>query len=154
ARAAFFLVVVIVRLLLARFRLGAGMIALALVATGRGVPGLVLVAAGRRRSALIVATGRRRSAALGVGGEHSLFERILQLRRHQRLGQLDVRLDLQRLAELLEADLALLEAHDGDHAEVDVRARRDRVLIETGAAANLQRLLQQVARGVVVLLVV
>src|SRR5262249_39830151 len=77
-----------------------------------------------------------------------------QFRRRQRLRQLDVGLHLQRLLELLEADLALLEADDGDDAEMDVRARADRVLVEARAGAQLQRLLQQGTRGLVVLLVV
>ena len=40
-------------------------------------------------------------------------------------------------------DLALLEADDGDDAEVDVRARADRVLVQARARAHLQRFLQQ-----------
>ena len=47
-----------------------------------------------------------------------------------------------------------LKPDDRDDAEVDVRARGDRVLVETGARADLERLLQQRARRVVVLLAV
>ena len=65
-----------------------------------------------------------------------------------------VRLHLQRLAELLQAHLALLEADDGDDAEVDVRAGADRVPVEAGARAQLERFLQHGARRLVVLFVV
>ena len=94
------------------------------------------------------------SAALIIRGEHGLFERVLQLGRRELLRQLDVRLHFQRLAELLEPDLTLLEPDDRDDAEVDVRARADRVLVEPRARAQLQRFLQQRARRLVVLLVV
>jgi hypothetical protein len=104
-----------------------------------------------------LARGRRAptaAAALSTGREHRLLERVLQLRIRQLLRQLDVRLHFQRLAELLQSDLALLEADDRDDAEVDVRARADRVLVQPRARAQLQRFLQQRARRFVVLVVV
>src|SRR5438045_2369305 len=106
--------------------------------------------------AAAVAAARRGAAAPAAPftGQHRLFEGVLQLLRRERLRQLDVGLDLQRLAELLEAHLALLEADDGDDAEMDMRARADRVLVQPRARAQLQRLLEQSARRLVILLVV
>ena len=65
-----------------------------------------------------------------------LVERLLDLGVGQALRELDVRLDLERLAELLDGDLALLEAREDDDAEVDVRARLDRVLVEPVLGAD------------------
>ena len=61
------------------------------------------------------------------------------------LVQLDVALDLQRLAELVDRLLALLEASEGDDAEVDVGARRDRMILQPRLGADFERPAQGLA---------
>ena len=56
------------------------------------------------------------------------LERVIDLGRRQRRGHRDPGFDRQRRAELLLAELAVLEPFDDHHAHVDVGAGRDRVL--------------------------
>ena len=117
----------------------------------------------QRRSRSVVAAAGRRVAAGGVasvsgacrlrvalrvgrGGAPALaclVERRLHLRRRHRLRQPDVRLDRQRLLELLDRQVALLRAADQHHPEVHQCARFDRVLVQPRRVAQIQRLLQQ-----------
>ena len=102
---------------------------------------------GRGRRSTVVSTrrgGRRRGGALPV--LLRLVERLADLGRDQRRGHGDCRLDGQRLGKLLLAELAVLEPFDDHHAHVNVGARRDRVSVEPRAAAELERLLQDLAR--------
>ena len=87
-------------------------------------------AGGRRRRSGGRRGGRRRRGGAARRGPLRLVEGIGQLGRHQRLGETDVGLDLDRLLELLDAEIALLEADDDDDADVDVRARLDGVLVQ------------------------
>src|SRR5581483_11708689 len=142
---------------------------LLLAAAGAAARGLVLVAAG----AALAAFGRSgtapffvrrpraplvRAAALvaaaRLGPQHRLLEGVLKLGRDQRLGDLDVGLDLQRLLEVLDPGGALLEPADQQDADVDLGARRDGVLLQPGRVARVQRLLQEIARAVIVLFLV
>ena len=59
-----------------------------------------------------------------------LVEDLLHLRGGEDFVELDVRLDLERLVELLDRLVPLLEALEGHDADVDVRARGDRVVLE------------------------
>ena len=125
--------------------LGAG------ASSGAGVGASLAAAAQVARLAAVGALG---PPCLGRDREHHLVEHIGHDRRLEAGRERDVRIDLQRLVELPAADLALAEAGDDDDAEMNVRARRDRVVVEARALAQLERLLERLARAVEVLLLI
>ena len=90
--------------------------------------------------------GRRPAAAPLAQRRDDLVERRLDLGVGQALGHLDVGLDLERLAEVLRGGVALLEPGQQDHAQVQVGARGDRVLVEPGFLAEVERVLEDLAR--------
>jgi hypothetical protein len=77
-----------------------------------------------------------------------LVENFLDLRGGEQLVELDLRRDLQRLLELRQRLILLLETGKQDDAHVDVRARRDLAPLEPAAGAGVQRVLQDLTRRV------
>src|SRR5204862_6150442 len=103
------------------------------------------------RDRLVLDASARLRRLLVPDGLRSLLRRrlvvnLLHLRRREDLVELDVGLDLQRLAELLDRLVPLLEAEERDDAEVDVSARGDRMLLEAGLHALVERGPEQLSR--------
>ncbi len=96
-------------------------------------------------------SGGRGGGRRGGRRAFGLVEGVGQLGGDQRLGEVDRRLDLQRLLELLDAEIALLEPGDDHDPHVNVGARRDGVLLQPRRVREVERLLEDLA-GIVELL--
>ena len=93
--------------------------------------------------------GRRRGSATdGFGatrlgrGVASFLESLEDFGVGQLSGHLNIRLDLQRLPELLDTQFLLLRRNQ-DHTHMNVRPGFDGMLVEAGATTQIQCLLQQ-----------
>ena len=110
----------------------------------QGLPG------GRAANRLVDERLLRRHLVAGAAGQprDRLVERRLDVRVRQTGAQTHLRLNLQRLAEVLHRLIALLEPAQGDDPQGHVGARADRVRHQPGPFGGLERLVQQPQRRV------